>query len=58
MLGGIGGWRLRARIAMTTSPLAMPASGAGVRESGNAVFRHTRENLHELAIAIDVVLQL
>ena len=60
MLGGVGGCRLRARIAKTDVAIGdfgLQGFGAGLRHGGDAVLGDTAENLHELPIAVGVVLE-
>jgi hypothetical protein len=57
MLGGVGCCRLQATIPKTTSPLSIPASRASAHARATAVLGDTAENLHELPIAVGMVLE-
>ena len=58
-LGGVGGWRWRARTATITSPLAMPAACASAQAASTATRWYGHEGsilryvfFHSIALAV------
>lgn len=61
MLGGTGGCTLAREDRhddVAVGDASLQRLSAGIRNGGDAIFRHARENLHELAVAIGVSLKL